>query len=226
MNDEIAEAARRLTDLLAALPEDERIEAVNAVRLEIHRVSPMRAEPVDCVLWVQATGVAANEYNPNVVAPPEMELLRHSIEADGYTQPIVTFHREDGQHEVVDGFHRNRIGRECEPVRQRVRDRLPVVAINLDRADMKDRIAATIRHNRARGVHSIEPMAQIVARLYFNGWSNKRIAQELGMEKDEVLRLKQFTGLGSLFEHRTYSKAWTVVEEAIEGDGDGAGADD
>lgn len=210
MNNAIAEAARNLTDLLAALPEEERIEAINSVRVAIHLVSPMRAEPVDCVQWVPAAKVAANEYNPNVVAPPEMELLRHSIEADGYTQPIVSFRHEDGQHEVVDGFHRNRIGRECEAVRLRVRDRLPVVAINLDRVDMKDRIAATIRHNRARGVHAIEPMAQIVARLYFNGWSNKRIAQELGMDKDEILRLKQFTGLGSLFEHRQYSKAWKV----------------
>jgi ParB-like chromosome segregation protein Spo0J len=111
---------------------------------------------------------------------------------------------------VVDGFHRNRVGKECAEVKARVLGYLPITRINAERAEIKDRMAATIRHNRARGVHGIESMATIVAKMYFNGWSNKRICEELGMSKDEVLRLKQFTGLGNLFENRDFSRAWEL----------------
>lgn len=219
MRSRLDDAVAALMGILAGMGEDERIDAINRVREAVHEVSPLRAEPVDCVLWVRSDRVRANDYNPNSVAPPEMRLLEESIRLDGFTQPIVVF-RQGTDHEVVDGFHRNRVGRESVEVKARVRGRLPVAVVNGDRTETKDRIAATIRHNRARGVHGVEPMAQIVARLYFMGWSNKRIREELGMDDDEVLRLKQFTGLGTLFEHRAFSKSWDLEdsEQACEGD--------
>ena len=143
------------------------------------------------------------------VAAPEMELLRKSIRADGYTQPIVTF-LEGSSRQVVDGFHRNRVGKECLDVRKRVHGYLPVVQINAERGDRKDRIAATIRHNRARGKHGVEAMSQIVAELAKKGWEDAKIAKELGMDSDEVLRLKQITGLAELFADREFSEAWEV----------------
>lgn len=197
----------RLASKIAALPIAERVDALNAVRGALHEVSPFAAEPVDFVRWVPADAVHANDYNPNKVAPPEMRLLRLSILADGYTQPIVACHDERGE-EVIDGFHRHRVGREAPDVRKRVHGYLPIVQIKADREDRGDRIAATIRHNRARGKHGVEPMSAIVAELHQRGWNDARVARELGMDSDEVLRLKQITGLAALFKDREYSKAW------------------
>lgn len=203
----IVDRCRAIVAELADVPEPERIEAINQIRLALHEVSPFRDEPVDCVLWVPAETVHANDYNPNTVAPPEMRLLERSIEADGYTQPIVT-HVEDERREVVDGFHRNRVGRESKAVRERVRGHLPVTTIKPDRTGRADRIAATIRHNRARGKHGVEAMSDIVMELARRNWSDARIAKELGMDPDEVLRLKQITGLAELFKDREFSEAW------------------
>lgn len=204
----IVDRCRAIVAELADVPEADRIDAINQIRLALHEVSPFRAEPVDCVLWVPAETVHANDYNPNTVAPPEMRLLEHSIDADGYTQPIVTYAREDGVREVVDGFHRNRVGRESKKVRDRVRGYLPVTTIKPDRTGRADRIAATIRHNRARGKHGVEAMSDIVMELARRNWSDQRIAKELGMDPDEVLRLKQITGLAELFKDREFSEAW------------------
>lgn len=192
---------------LEALPLDERVEAINAVRRALHQVSPFSSEPVDLVEWVRADVVHANDYNPNSVAPPEMELLRLSIMADGYTQPIVTMPEGDVR-VVVDGFHRNRVGKECADVRERVHGYLPVVRIKQSREDKADRMAATIRHNRARGEHSVQSMADIVIELKRRFWSDEKIGKELGMEPDEVLRLTQVTGLAGLFADREFSEAW------------------
>jgi ParB-like chromosome segregation protein Spo0J len=169
----------------------------------------MQREPVDCVLWVKADHVRANDYNPNRVAPPEMRLLQLSIMADGYTQPVVTF--PDGEeYEVVDGFHRTRCGKEVGAIRKRTMGRIPVTVINAERNAKEDRIAATIRHNRARGTHQVDAMAEIIADLAKRNWSDQRIAKELGMEPDEVLRLKQITGLAELFADRDFSEAWEI----------------
>ena len=145
--------------------------------------------------------VYANDYNPNKVAPPEMKLLRLSIEEDGYTQPIVVWRTEYG-YEVVDGFHRHLVGKQLGL------SHLPVVVINETRSDRSDRIASTIRHNRARGKHQIAAMSEIVVELSRRNWSNARIGRELGMEPDEVLRLKQITGLAELFADQEFSEAW------------------
>lgn len=188
-----------------------KVEALNRIKLALHEVSPLNHEPVDCVLWVKADKVQANDYNPNTVAPPEMELLRLSIEADGYTQPIVTWQTEGDMLEVVDGFHRHRVGRECEEVRERILHFLPVVIANESRTDRGDRIAATIRHNRARGKHRIDQMSAIVVELKRRNWSDAKIGKELGMDPDEVLRLSQISGLAEMFADREFSEAWEVA---------------
>lgn len=188
----------------------ERVTALNEIRAAVGTLSPFAGEPVDTVEWVPADGVEANDYNPNAVAPPEMELLRLSIMADGYTQPIVT-NQEDAKRVVVDGFHRNRVGKECADVHERVHGYLPVVQIRSDRTDSADRMASTIRHNRARGKHQVLAMSDIVLELKRRNWSDAKIGKELGMDPDEVLRLAQITGLAEAFKDREFSEAWEAV---------------
>lgn len=195
---------------LATLSEDHRIDAINEIRRALGAHSPMNQEPVDCVLWVKADQVHANDYNPNSVAPPERRLLQLSIQADGYTMPIVTWPDAAESYEVVDGFHRNEVGRTVPAIRKRIKGRLPISVINSDRRSREDRMAATIRHNRARGKHGVDAMAAIVVDLTRRNWSEERIAKELGMDPDEVLRLKQITGLAELFADREFSAAWEV----------------
>lgn len=207
----IVERARSLSDELATLPPLERVAVINEIKRTLHAVSPLREEPVDCVIWVPAETVEANDYNPNKVAPPEMKLLEHSIREDGYTQPVVTWLTNgDDSREVVDGFHRCRIGRECKAVHKRTLGLLPVTTINADREGRSDRISATIRHNRARGKHQVQAMSEIVVELAKRCWSDEKIGRELGMEPDEVLRLKQISGLAEMFADREFSEAWEV----------------
>ena len=186
-----------------------RIEAINEVKALLKTISPFANEPVECVQWVKADSVIANDYNPNSVAPPEMELLHVSIQEDGYTQPIVVW-QHDGIYEVVDGFHRNRVGKEYKDITDRIHGYLPVVIINDDRHDRGDRVASTIRHNRARGKHRVEAMSDIVIELKRRNWSDAKIARELGMDADEVLRLTQITGLAEMFADKDFSMAWEV----------------
>lgn len=207
---DITALAEALGARIAALPDTEQVAALNAARLALHAVSPFASEPVDCVLWVPVDHVTANDYNPNTVAPPEMRLLEHSIESDGYTQPVVTWVDEGGRREVVDGFHRRRIAGESAGVAARVRGYLPVTTVNASRTNRGDRIAATIRHNRARGKHGVDSMSDIVQELARRNWNDQKIARELGMEPDEVLRLKQISGLAELFADREFSEAWEV----------------
>lgn len=197
------------TDELSSLPFEERIEKINAARAELKRIGGFDTEPVDCVQWVPESKVIANDYNPNSVAPPEMELLHTSILEDGYTQPIVVW-QHDGIYEVVDGFHRNRVGKEYDDIHDRVNGYLPVVVINQDREDKGDRIASTIRHNRARGKHQVERMSDIVLELKRRNWSDEKIGRELGMDADEVLRLTQITGLAEMFSDQEFSESWEV----------------
>lgn len=215
MNIENTELKSALNSLLSAvnnMGQEERINALNHIRIALHEVSPFKNEPVDCVLWVPADQVEANDYNPNAVAPPEMKLLQLSIKEDGYTQPIVVYGQNE-YFEVVDGFHRNRIGKECPEIKRRTHGHLPVAPINTDREDKSDRIAATIRHNRARGKHQVTAMSDIVLELSRRNWSDEKIGRELGMEPDEVLRLKQITGLAELFADHEFSEAWEGDDE-------------
>lgn len=201
---------------------DKKMYAINELSTLLHKISPLKTEPVDNVIWVKADEVYANDYNPNSVAPPEMELLQHSIDHDGFTQPIVTWKTDQG-YEVVDGFHRSRVGKEIESVKTRIKGYLPVVVVNKTNTDRNDRIASTVRHNRARGKHSVDGMADIILDLKKRNWSDEKISRELGMDSDEVLRLSQITGLAELFKDREFSKSWSAdtsyedeVEEIVE----------
>lgn len=207
IKDDILCAVKPCLEVMAGLDLEERIEIINELRLLIKEYSPFASEPVDCVQWKPVESVGANDYNPNSVAPPEMELLRLSIMSDGYTQPIVSWEQEEG-YEVVDGFHRSRVARECEDVNKRVMGYVPLVVIKDERKDRNDRIASTIRHNRARGKHSVDAMSDIVIELKRRNWSPKKIGKELGMDQDEVLRLVQVTGLAEMFADKEFSEAW------------------
>lgn len=207
----IVENIKFLLQELKDLDNYKKIEIINQIKILLHEMSPMKNEPVDCVLWIRNELVEANDYNPNAVMPPEMELLKISISEDGYTQPIVT-HKEENKRIVVDGFHRNRVGKECEEIKNRIYGFLPVVTINQDRIDKGDRIAATIRHNRARGKHKISAMSDIVLDLKKRNWNDKKIARELGMDEDEVLRLSQISGLAEMFKDMEFSNSWEIEQ--------------
>jgi len=203
------ELIEKMLQELGKLDTDDRVEAINGIKQALRKVTPFPDEPVDCVTWVKEELVIANDYNPNTVAPPEMQLLHTSIQEDGYTQPIVVY-QHDGIYEVVDGFHRNRVGKEYKDIHDRIHGYLPVTIINDDRHDKADRIASTIRHNRARGKHRVEAMSDIVIELKRRNWSDNKIAKELGMDADEVLRLTQITGLAEMFADKDFSEAWEV----------------
>lgn len=207
----IVDKANKLFSQLETLDLVSKVEIINAIRKSLSKHSPFHDEPVDCVQWISTKKVIANDYNPNIVAPPEMKLLEHSIREDHFTQPIVSW-VSDGYYEVIDGFHRNRVGRECQDIKERLHGYLPLSVINDERLDRSDRIAATIRHNRARGKHQITGMSNIVVELKRRNWSDKKIGSELGMEPDEVLRLCQITGLAEMFTNREFSEAWEVEE--------------
>lgn len=181
---------------------------------EVHQADDSYAvpyrSPVYAVRSVPIEQVTANDYNPNSVAPPEMALLETSIWEDGYTQPVVVVHdRENDKYVVVDGFHRFLTLKNSERIREREHGMLPVVVLE---KDMHDRMASTIRHNRARGSHNIELMSVIVSELVEMGKGDAWICKHIGMSPDELLRLKQVTGLASLFLGREFSKSWDVAQ--------------
>ena len=207
-----------LIQKISEMPLDEKVSAINRIRESLHRISPFNTEPVDFVKWVKNPMVHANDYNPNSVAPPEMELLRLSIDADGYTQPIVSMPDEAGGYEVIDGFHRHRVGKECADIQGRVHGYLPLVQIRSSQHDKTDRMASTIRHNRARGKHKVDAMSDIVVELKRRNWSDEKIAKNLGMDQDEILRLCQITGLSEIFSDQEFSKAWDVEGVVTESD--------
>lgn len=220
MNETVEKLASQLAEEIEKIDNlEEKVQALNLARKVLAGSSPFKSEPADCVVWVKSETVHANEYNPNTVAPPEMELLHTSIALDGYTMPIVSCDlvatgeapKGSGEYyEVVDGFHRNRVGKEYEDVSRRVHGYLPV---SLLIKPLEERISATIRHNRARGSHGIRPMSEVVLELARYGWKDERICEQLGMEMDEVLRLKQITGLRDAFQNHEFSKSWEEFEK-------------
>ena len=199
-----------MNSYLQSLPEEQRIDALKTFRKALHENSPFRDQPVDCVLWIKQEDITANDYNPNNVAPPEKRLLSQSLELDGFTQPIVVTEDQPQHYEIVDGFHRHEIGKKKTTLKKQLKGYLPVTCLRKERQERIDRMAATIRHNRARGRHQINAMSDIVRELALLGWSDEKIGKELGMDCDEVLRLKQINGLLELFADRRYSEAWTV----------------
>lgn len=215
--DKILELAKQLATAIDALPLGEKVEALNQARLKLHEISPFKFEPVDCVQWVDADKVVANDYNPNSVARPEMTLLEHSIYKNGFAMPVITapiasdLPTTQRPQKVVDGFHRHKVGKVSKKVAKRLQGYLPIVNIAGDASDMNHLMSATVEFNRARGEHSVELMAGLVKEMIQLGQTDQQIAKHLGMEAEEVLRLKQMTGLAGLFKGQSYSKAWESI---------------
>jgi len=167
--------------------------------------------PVYNVKAIPIEKIVANTYNPNAVAPPEMKLLYDSIKEDGYTMPIVCYYdKENDNYVIVDGFHRYRVMMEHKDIREREKGMLPVSVID---KPIDHRMASTIRHNRARGSHNVDLMSNIIKELHELGRSDAWISKHLGMDKDEILRLKQITGLAALFKDVEFGQAWKPVRE-------------
>jgi ParB-like chromosome segregation protein Spo0J len=212
----ILELAQQLASAIDALPLAEKVEALNQSRLALHSVSPFKAEPIDCVQWVESGQVIANDYNPNSVAKPEMKLLEHSIEKNGFAMPVITAGIPSNApttkrpQKVVDGFHRHTVGKSSK-ISKRMHGYLPVANIAGDATDLAHLMSATVEFNRARGEHSVELMAGLVKEMLQLGQTDQQIAKSLGMEAEEVLRLKQMTGLAGLFKGQSYSKAWEAI---------------
>jgi len=171
----------------------------------------IKDQPVSDVQWIPYEKIIANDYNPNSVAKNEMRLLYTSIEHDGYTQPVVTIYDpEQDKYIIVDGFHRYLVFKTYKDIRDRTDGKLPVVVL---KKSINDRMASTIRHNRARGKHSVDGMGNMVFSLLDNGWDDSQICAELGLESEELLRLKHITGFSKLFEDVEYKRAWQTKRQ-------------
>lgn len=188
---------------------DDKVTKINEIRSALNVLSPFK-EPTDFVRWVKNDTVQANDYNPNVVASTEMKLLYESIKSDGYTQPIVVYPLGDGRYEIVDGYHRHRVGKEYKDIKEKIHGYLPVVVVD---KPVDERIGSTIRHNRARGSHQIKSMSDIVLDLLERGWDDEKISVKLGMDREEILRLKQISGLKQAFANHVFSKSWEEFEK-------------
>ena len=174
-------------------------------------MSDIPNQPISDVLWVSVDDVEPNDYNPNTVAGQEMKLLHTSIKHDGYTQPIVTIYDEEKKkYVIVDGFHRYFTCKNNKDIFDTTQGRVPIVVI---KKDINERMAATVRHNRARGQHSVSGMSSMVFSMLDNGWKDEEVCNHLGMEPDELLRLKHITGFSKLFADTEYNKAWVTKHQ-------------
>ncbi len=207
-NPELESCISQLRQILAPMELQEKVRALNRIRRSLSEISPF-SDPVDLVQWVPAENVFANDYNPNKVASAEMELLYTSILMDGFTQPIVAYYLGDEQYEITDGFHRNLVSREHWEIKEKLYGYLPLSVIY---KPLDERIGSTIRHNRARGTHQIRSISEIVITLTKMGWNEEKIGRNLGMEPDEIIRLKQISGLKEAFQNHSFSKSWTEFE--------------
>ena len=166
----------------------------------------IKDQPINNVKWIPIEKVFANNYNPNSVANNEMKLLYVSVKNDGYTQPVVTIYDEKkDRYVIVDGFHRYSIMKRYKDIYASCAGKLPCVV--LEGKTINDLMASTIRHNRARGKHSVEGMSNIVMEMLMNGASNLEICNQLGLEAEELVRLKYITGYAKLYENNDYTKA-------------------
>lgn len=204
IRDLISELREKISDIESV---DEKIETLNYARAELHSVSPLKHHPVDYIKWEKSKNVEVNEYNPNAVAPPEMQLLYESILNDGYTMPIVSF-KDESITRIVDGFHRRETEQRNKDISASTFGYIPLSTIRDEQTDSSNRMASTIRHNRARGSHSIDLMSKIVSELVEMGKGDAWICKHIGMSIDELLRMKQITGLASLFANKDFSDSW------------------
>jgi len=179
---------------------------LNELKEFLHREISEIKQPIDFVRWIPIDKVQPNDYNPNSVAKVEMGLLYKSIKHDGYTQPIVTIYDQSiDKYVIVDGFHRYFTAKTNSDILELNKGYLPCVVIE---KDINERMAATVRHNRARGSHSVTGMGSMVFEMLQNGWSDEEICNHLGMEPEEILKLKHITGFSKLFENVEYNKSW------------------
>lgn len=184
---------------------------LNEIRSFLSSLSPEKTNPVDCVLWVDKEMVVANNYNPNHVADKEMRLLYTSVREDGYTMPIVTIWDEKLQkYVIIDGFHRNLVIRKFADINERCGGKLPIVVLD---KDIDQRMASTVRHNRARGSHSVDGMVNIVFNMLRDGVSEREICEKLGMEQKELVKLKYVTGFAKILKNYKYSAA---IEKVVD----------
>lgn len=189
------------------------IDSINKERKALHEECPIK-QPIDYVMWVPIEKVEPNGYNPNSVATVEMGLLYKSIKKDGYTQPIVTIYdKKKDKYVIVDGFHRYYVCKTKKDIYDRNMGMLPIVVID---KNISERMAATVRHNRARGEHSIDGMSNLVFKMLDEGMSDADVCNELGMEPEELLKLKHLTGFSKLFKDTEYKKAWETKNQIIE----------
>ncbi len=201
-------------NLIKGLSNEEIIECFEAFKIQMHELSPLNSQPVNRVMWVRIDEVCPNDYNPNSVAKVEMKLLYTSILHDGYTQPVVTvFDPEKKKYIIVDGFHRYYTCLTNKDINERNHGFLPIVVID---KDINDRMASTVRHNRARGKHSVKGMSSMVFEMLENGWEDHEICNELGMEAEELLRLKHVTGFSKLFADIEYKQAWKTKNQILQ----------
>ena len=186
---------------------------VNNLREYLHREISIVPQPIDFVRWIPVNQIQPNDYNPNSVAKVEMGLLYKSIKHDGYTQPIVTIYDEKiKKYVIVDGFHRFFTCQRNKDIMERNNGMLPIVVIE---KDINERMASTVRHNRARGEHSVKGMGNMVFEMLENGWKEEDICNHLGMEAEEMLKLKHVTGFSKLFEDTEYKKAWETKNQML-----------
>jgi len=210
MTDLITEIEKHLVNYSS---DAEKIAFCEEIRDQLHELCPLKGQPVDRVRWVPIEKVTPNDYNPNSVAGKEMSLLYTSISHDGYTQPVVTiYNAERDLFEIVDGFHRYYTCKTNPDILEANHGMLPIVVIQ---KDINDRMASTVRHNRARGKHSVNGMSSMVFNMLDNGWDDSAICNELGMEPEELLRLKHITGFSKLFEDTSYKKAWQTRKQIL-----------
>ncbi|UYB61005.1 ParB N-terminal domain-containing protein [Edwardsiella ictaluri] len=188
---------------------DEKVAALNLMREALHQVSPFSSEPIDFVLWVKEGVIDKNDYNPNSMASVERRTLETSLNIEGFTQPIIT-HKQNNNYTIIDGCSRYDIAEKLNHSNNRFNGYVPISIVNQENTDRASRIISSIRHNRARGQHQIMLMSNIVKELYLLGLDDKKISVELGMDRDEVLRLKQINGIVVLFAEDAFSEAWTI----------------
>lgn len=214
MSDSVEKIVKEIETILHFTEnEDEQIEILERVRQAVHDMSPLASQPVNRIHWVDINKVEANDYNPNSVASTEMHLLYTSILHDGYTQPVVTIYDEEkDKYVIIDGFHRYFTCKSRQDILDRNHGRLPIVVLN---KNINERMASTVRHNRARGAHSVGGMSNMVFSMLDNGMSDIDICNALGMDADELLRLKHITGFSKLFNQPEYNKSWVTKHQIM-----------
>jgi hypothetical protein len=188
---------------------EEQIKFLNNFREFLKEISPQK-DSVENIQWVKIENIKSNSYNPNITAKPEMKLLYESIKNDTYTMPIVCYKINENEYEIVDGFHRSKVLKEHEDIKNFTHGYMPISIID---KPLNERIGSTIRHNRARGEHQVLDMSKIVVTLSNSGWEDKDICEKLGMDKEEVFKLKQVSGLKEAFFNHEFSKSWEEMED-------------